>query len=336
MLSTLRRFSPDPFIAALLVAILIASTLPARGTFSTIVDACSTVAIVALFFLHGVRLPREALLQGVAHWRLHLTILAATFVLFPVLGLAMAAAVPGLLPPPLWMGILFLCALPSTVQSSIAFTSIAGGNVAGAIASATASNLLGIFLTPLIVGLLTHANGGGMPLSNSWKIVAQLLLPFALGNLCRPWLGEWAARNKRLMILCDRGTIILAVYSAFSAAVIAGLWHTLAWTTLLHLLAICAVLLSIVLLATRSAGRILGFSRQDEIAIVFCGSKKTLASGVPMARVLFAGPDMGAVVLPLMVFHQMQLFACAALARRYARSGDDKRIAAADPTAAQG
>jgi sodium/bile acid cotransporter 7 len=141
------------------------------------------------------------------------------------------------------------------------------------------------------------------------------------------------------MILCDRGTIILAVYSAFSAAVIAGLWHTLEWATLLHLLAICAVLLSIVLLATRCAGRALGFSRQDEIAIIFCGSKKTLASGVPMARVLFAGPDMGAVVLPLMVFHQLQLFACAALARRYARLDEVKRVAAtpaADPTTAQG
>ncbi|CAM8672919.1 bile acid:sodium symporter family protein [Sphingobium sp.] len=337
MFPIIRRFSPDPFIVALLLAILVATMVPARGPFATIVDASSTIAIVALFFLHGVRLPREALIQGVTHWRLHLAILAATFVLFPLLGLGIAAAVPGLLPPPLWIGLLFLCALPSTVQSSIAFTSIAGGNVAGAVASATASNLLGIFVTPIVVGLLTQAHGGAIPMSNSWKIALQLLLPFILGNLCRPWLGDWAARNKKIMSLCDRGTIIIAVYSAFSAAVIAGLWQTLSWTILSSLLGICALLLAVALFVTRYGSRLLGFSREDEIAISFCGSKKTLASGVPMARVLFAGPDMGAVVLPLMIFHQMQLIVCAALARRYARAGRQDRapvVASTSPSSA--
>ena len=318
-MTLLRRLAPDPFILALLAAIIVSTLLPARGTFATIVDALSGIAIIALFFLHGVRLPREALIQGVAHWRLHMTILAFTFLLFPLLGLGLAALFPNWLSPQLWIGILFLCALPSTVQSSIAFTSIAGGNVAGAVASATASNLLGIFLTPVIIGFLTHAHGGSIPISNSWKIAVQLLLPFVVGNLARPWLGAWAARNKAVMTLCDRGTIILAVYSAFSAAVIAGLWSTIAPVTLLELLGVCALLLAIVLIATRYAARLLGFSREDEIAITFCGSKKTLASGVPMARVLFAGPDMGVVVLPLMIFHQIQLIVCAALARRYAR-----------------
>ncbi|MDB5685264.1 MAG: hypothetical protein JWM75_2962 [Sphingomonas bacterium] len=314
----LRRLVPDPFIVILFASVALASLAPARGVFSQIVDGAATAAIVLLFFLHGVRLSWQAVTDGVTHWRLHLTILAATFILFPLIGLALAKAFPGLLPSPLWIGILFLCALPSTVQSSIAFTSIGGGNVAGAVVAATASNLLGIALTPLLIGALTEAHGSSVSFAGVWKIVLELLLPFLAGHLMRPWLLGWVMRHKPLLALSDRGTIILAVYSAFSAAVLGGIWSQVSVQTLLVLFGLCALVLTVVLLATRYGARLLGFSREDEVAIVFCGSKKTLASGVPMARVLFAGPDMGAVVLPLMIFHQMQLMVCAWLARRYA------------------
>lgn len=319
-MSKLRRLLPDPFIAALFAMVVLASLLPARGAFAAIVDLATTAAIMLLFFLHGVRLSREAVVAGVTHWRLHLTILAATFLLFPLLGLLLVSAIPSLLPQPLWIGVLFLCALPSTVQSSIAFTSIARGNVPGAVAAATASNLLGIVLTPVLVGLMAEAHGDGVSLSGIGKIVFQLLLPFAVGHLSRPWLGAWVARNKPLLSFTDRGTIILAVYSAFSAAVIAGIWREVPIERLVVLLALCAAILGIVLLATRYGARALGFDREDEVAIVFCGSKKTLASGIPMARILFSGPDMGAAVLPLMIFHQMQLMVCAWLARHYAKT----------------
>jgi sodium/bile acid cotransporter 7 len=316
----MRRILPDPFVLALLATVAVAFVLPARGQFSTLVDTIATAAIVLLFFLHGVRMPRDSVIAGVANWRLHSLVLSSTFVVFPLLGLALFAVARPLLPDPLWIGVLFLCAVPSTVQSSIAFTSIAGGNVPGAIAAATFSNLLGIVITPLLALLLLSAQGSGLSLAGLGSIVSQLLLPFIIGHYMRPWLGSWAARRKKLLAVSDRTTIILAVYSAFSAAVVGGVLADLEVDTLLALLGLCAVLLTTILVFTRYSSRWLGFSREDEIATVFCGSKKTLASGVPMGKILFPGPDLGAILLPLIIFHQLQLIVCAWLARRYARS----------------
>jgi sodium/bile acid cotransporter 7 len=309
---------PDPFLGVLLAAIALATLYPASGEAANWVGMLATGAIMFLFFLHGVRLPRDSLIAAIAHWRLHFTILTATYVAFPLLGLALMTALPDLLPRPLWVGVLFLCALPSTVQSSIAFTSVARGNVGGAVASAAASNLLGIALTPLVLGLLIQTqSSAGISFSGIWKIVLQLLLPFALGHALRPWLGPWAARRRRTLAYTDRATIVLAVYSAFSAAVLAGIWTQVPLSRLLVLTGLCALLLVLVMSGTVVAARRLGFSKEDEISILFCGSQKSLVTGVPMARVLFAGPAMGAAVLPLMIFHQMQLMACVWVARRY-------------------
>ncbi|MEY4761592.1 MAG: hypothetical protein RLZZ200_1448 [Pseudomonadota bacterium] len=318
----MRKFLPDTFLLILVLAVVTASLLPVRGQAAETVNAIATSAVVLLFFLHGARLPRENLVAALGHWRLHLIILATTFVVFPLLGLGLATLLPGLLPGPLWTGVLFLCALPSTVQSSIAFTSIARGNVAGTVASAAASNLIGIALTPVLMGLLTQAHGGAVSFAGVWKIVVQLLLPFATGHLLRPWIGAWVARRKAILSYTDRSTIVLAVYSAFSTAVVAGIWQQVALSQILIVLALSAFLLTAILLLTRYAARALGFGVEDEISIVFCGSKKSLVSGVPMARVLFGAADVGAVVLPVMIFHQMQLMVCAWLARRYgARPG---------------
>jgi len=308
----------DPFLLVLVSTVVLASLLPVHGTAAVAVDGAATAAIMLLFFLHGARLARENLISALTHWRLHITILATTFVLFPLLGLVLSSGLHGLLPPQLWTGVLFLCALSSTVQSSIAFTSIARGNVAGTVASAATSNLLGIALTPVIIGLLSHSSGATMSFSGIWKIVLEILVPFALGHGLRPWLGGWVARHRRLLSYTDRSTIILAVYSAFSAAVVEGIWHQVPPRSLALLLLVNAFLLATVLLLTRTIARWLGFSTEDEISIVFCGSKKSLASGVPMARVLFPAAAVGPAVLPLMVFHQMQLMVCAWLARRYA------------------
>ena len=318
MLQTLRRYLPDPFVLALLATVAFASLLPCRGAAAVVFGWLTVAAIALLFFMHGVRLSRDSIVAGLGHWRLHLVILASTFLLFPVLGLVLAKLLPGLLPGPLWLGVLFVCALPSTVQSSIAFTSIARGNVPAAIGAATASNLIGVLLTPLLVGVLIRLHGGGSSLAEIWKVVLQLLVPFAAGHLLRPWLAGWAARNKRLVTFSDRGSILLAVYTSFSGAVVQGVWKQLPPERFVVLALVLAMILALVLLATTYGARLLGFSRADEIAIVFCGSKKSLASGVPMANVLFAGPAVGLTILPLMIFHQMQLMVCAALARRYA------------------
>jgi sodium/bile acid cotransporter 7 len=311
----------DPMLSVLLVAIAIAVFLPATGTPRQLVGDLSTAAIVLLFFLHGVRLSREAVVAGLTHWRLHLTILACTYALFPLLALSGAAALPGLLEPGLWLGILFLAVLPSTVQSSIAFTSIAGGNVPGAVCSAAASNLLGVALTPALIALLAEARGGNaFSLASVGLIVVQILLPFVVGHLARPWLGAWAAGRRRLLSFVDRGTIVLAVYVAFSDATVEGLWRRLPATELLTLVTVCAVFLGLILLLTGAIARLLGFAREDRVAILFCGSKKSLATGVPMARVLFPGSELGLIVLPLIIFHQLQLVACAVIARRLART----------------
>ena len=312
---------PDPFLLALLATVLLASVLPVRGDAVTLLRDLIVIVIAAMFFLQGARLSPAAMLAGLGHWRLHLSILSCTFVLFPALGLGLHALLPGLLTPTLWLGVLFTCVLPSTVQSSIAFTSIGGGNVPAAVCAATASNLLGIAITPVLTALVlaASAHGGGVSARDVLDIVLQLLLPFMAGQLLQPLIGGWAGRNRRLLSLTDRGSILLVVYAAFSEAVVRGLWHEVPASQLGLVLLVDALLLAVLLLATRSGARILGFNRADEIAIVFCGSKKTLASGVPMAGVLFPVAMVGQVVLPLMIFHQIQLFACALLARRYAR-----------------
>jgi sodium/bile acid cotransporter 7 len=244
-----------------------------------------------------------------------------------LLGAAARYFVPGLLPAPLWPGLILLTALPSTVQASIVFTSVAGGNVAAAVCSASASSLLGIFLTPLIAGLLLSRSGVGLSLASLRDIVVQLLLPFVAGLALRSWIGGFVMRHARLVKTVDYGSILLIVYAAFSRGVVNGLWHEVDAAQLVRLALVDAALLASVLTILTAASRGLGFSRADEIAIVFCGSKKSLASGLPIANVLFAG-HLGIIILPAMLFHQLQLMVCATLARRY-REGGARRSRAA-------
>ncbi|EJL27171.1 putative Na+-dependent transporter [Caulobacter sp. AP07] len=318
----LAKLKIDTYILLLFGMVVLATVLPVRGEAATIVGWVVKIAIALLFFLHGAKLSREAVVAGLTHWRLHLTILAFTFVMFPALGLLISKS--GLLSPTLSTGMLFLCCLPSTVQSSIAFTSIGRGNIAAAVCAASASNLLGIFLTPVLVGLLMQAHGDVGGWHSIKSIIIQLLLPFIAGQLLRPWIRGWIERHKALVGQVDRGSILLVVYSAFSAAVVGGIWKTVSIPELGVLLAVCAVLLAVVMAATMFGARALGFSKPDEVAIVFCGSKKSLATGVPMAGILFPGATAGVLVLPLMLFHQIQLMACSVLAQRYgARPADE-------------
>ena len=309
----------EPFILRLLGTVALASVLPARGIWASVTADAAGVGIVALFFLHGAKLSREAIWAGIRHWRLHLAVLAATFVLFPLLGIALRA-LPGLATP-LGTGLLFLALLPSTVQSSIAFTAVARGNVAAAVCSASFSNLIGILATPALAALLIGSVGtgrGGGTLAAIETVVLQLLVPFLAGHLSRSWTARVIARHRPLAGIVDRGSILLVVYTAFGAAVVEGLWHRVSPGDLALIFGLCAALLAVVLAATWSAGRALRLPREDAIVLLFCGSKKSLASGVPMAGVLFAPTQVGVVLLPVMIFHQLQLIACALIARRYA------------------
>ncbi|ANI79844.1 bile acid:sodium symporter family protein [Sphingobium sp. EP60837] len=320
-MSRLREIA-DPFLLLLIAMVALASFLPARGEEAHIVGIAADAGIVLLFFLHGAKLSRDAIWSGAKAWKLHLATLGTTFALFPLIGLATQQVEA--IPTPMRAGLLFLTLLPSTVQSSIAFTSIARGNVAAAVVSASFSNLLGIVLTPLLVALLMQKNMGGgtgslISLSAVEGIVLQLLLPFLLGHLARPWIGGFVERHRAMLGRVDRASILLIVYSAFSAAVVEGLWHKVSRGELLLLALLSIAILIVVLLFTWGLGRVLGLSREDAVVLQFCGSKKSLATGVPIAGVLFPASAAGPILLPVMLFHQIQLIVCAGLARRYAK-----------------
>jgi sodium/bile acid cotransporter 7 len=321
--ASLRRLTPDAFTLGLMAAMVAATFWPATGGAARALGHVTTAAIGLLFFLHGAKLSGDAVKAGFMHWRLHLLVLAATFVMFPLLGLLLRPLALAMLTPELYLGLLFLCALPSTFQSSIAFTALARGNVAAAVCSASASNFVGIFVTPLIVGaLVMHGAGGPSPAASIIAFAEQLLLPFVAGQLMRRWIGGWVDRNKAWLKNVDQGSILLVVYAAFSEAVGQGLWQTLTPGAFFKLGVVSCVLLALAMLITAWGSRRLGFSKEDQIVIVFCGSKKSMASGVPMAKVLFATSSLGVLIVPLMLFHQIQLMVCAMLAQHYARRSD--------------
>lgn len=313
----------DRFLLAIVTAAVVASLLPAQGVMVDVVAWATKVAVAVLFFVYGVRLKPEQALAGLKHWRLHLTILALTYLLFPLIGWSLQVLSPWLLSPSLYAGVLYLTLLPSTVQSSINFTSIAKGNVAGAIVSASASNMLGVFLTPLLCWALMSTSGGiAIDPSSILDIIGQLLVPFILGQLSRRWTADWVAARPRLKLF-DQGVVVLVVYSAFSAGMREHMWQQVSITDLLVLLGVCLVVLAGMLWFSHWLAVRLGFDRADVIAIQFCGTKKSLATGLPMANVLFAGSPIGLLVLPLMIFHQAQLMACGSLASRYAKQEPD-------------
>ncbi|MET8128565.1 bile acid:sodium symporter family protein [Streptomyces sp. NPDC005065] len=317
------RLPIDPYILALIGTVALAALLPASGGAADVAGGASTGAVALLFFLYGARLSTAEALDGLKHWRLHLTVLICTFVVFPLLGLAGEGLVPYVLTPQLYSGFLFLCLVPSTIQSSIAFTSIARGNVPAAICAGSFSSLAGIFLTPLLAAVVLGNSGGGFSADALLKIGVQLLLPFVAGQLLRRWIGGFITRHKKVLGYVDRGSILLVVYTAFSEGMVADIWHQVTPARLGALLAAEAVLLALMLALTWYGAKRLGFDRGDRIAIQFAGSKKSLAAGLPMASVLF-GAHASLAVLPLMLFHQMQLMVCAVIAKRRSRDPLDR------------
>lgn len=320
------KYLPDNFSLMIVLVVVFASFLPIHGSFAVLFSQLTNIAIALLFFLHGVKLSREAVIEGLTHWRLHLCIFLCTFALFPIMGLLFKPLIEPLLGHQLYLGILYLCLLPSTVQSSIAFTSIAKGNVSAALCSASASNIFGMFLTPFLVGLFIQQNVATQHADHSsaiLNIVGLLLVPFILGQICRNKLFPFIKKNASVVKLVDQGSILMVVYSAFSEAVIEGIWHQVSIQTLFNLILVCCALLAIIMVLIKYASKKLGFNQADQITILFCGSKKTLASGVPMAKIIFAGQPFGLILLPLMLFHQVQLITCGIIASHFAKKNNE-------------
>ena len=315
---SLSHLRPDWFVLSLASAVLFAALLPCSGMAASVFHVLAICAIGSLFFLQGARLSRDAVLSGITHWRLHVTIGMTTFVLFPTIGWALSHLFPQLLPATIWAGVMFLCTLPSTVQASIALTSIAQGNVAGAVCSATFSNVTGIALTPLLFSAIEHLQGGRIAVGNIGQVLLELMVPFLCEHLLRPRIGQWAERNHRLLAFSDRGSILLVVYAAFSAAVINGVWNQLPPVVMTFTVLVVALLLTTGLLATIIIPSLMGFDRKDRIAVMFCGSQKSLIAAVPIANVLFAASTVASPI-PIMIYHPMQFVVCAWLAKRRAK-----------------
>lgn len=313
------NFLPDRFSLMIFGMLILATVLPISGQAAHDFNILTNIAIALLFFLHGAKLSRESVIAGITHWRLHLVIFIATFVMFPIIGLLLKPIIEPFIGSSLYIGILYLCLLPSTVQSSIAFTSIAQGNVPAALCSASASNIIGMFLTPLLVSWLLiqqHTQQQSTHFDAIWNIILLLFIPFVLGQLCRSVLQPLLKKYSSSVKCVDQGSILMVVYAAFSEAVIEGVWHQVSVTTLIYLFTVCVILLAIMMLLLSFTSKKLGFNREDQITILFCGSKKTLASGVPMAKIIFAGQPFGLILLPLMLFHQIQLITCGILAHK--------------------
>lgn len=322
----LKLLALDRFTISLFVMILLATLIPVHGQAASIFSVVTNIAIAILFFLHGAKLSREAIVEGILHWKLHGVVFAITFAVFPILGFLSKPIVEPLLGEQLYWGFLFMCFLPSTVQSSIAFTSVARGNVAAAVCSASFSNLVGMFITPVLVSLFIFGQSQHDydPTSSIIEITLLLLVPFVAGQLLRPYMFPLMQRVPGIVKAFDQGTILLVVYGAFSSAVVAGLWNQVSWETLFYLTVICSVLLTLIMLLSLYIPKWLGFNRADQITVFFCGSKKTLASGVPMAQILFAGQPLGMIVLPIMIFHQIQLMVCGVIANRWAKQSEEQ------------
>ena len=317
--TSLRR---EWFLVGIIGAALLASLFPEPGRSGGVLhgDQIADAGIAIVFFLHGLGISLQNLRDGLSRWKVHVFVQLSTFAVFPLIWLAAAPIVGPSLPEGLALGFCYLCALPSTVSSSVAMTGIARGNVPAAVFNATLSGILGIVLTPLLVAAISGISGQSMPLADAILGISRLLLlPLVLGQVVRPILHNWHQKHKRLTGLLDRWVILVIVYTAFCDSAASGLWRDNGASVLAQTLIGTACLLAFVFCMTTWAARRLGFPVEDEISAVFCGSKKTMASGVPMAKLLFgAHPSLGLILLPIMFYHQLQLFVCAMLANRYA------------------
>ncbi|VAX76842.1 Putative symporter YfeH [Serratia symbiotica] len=323
----LKRLHINQFVLVLILVVSTASIFPCTGGWKIFLSYLTSAAIALLFFMRGAKLSHPTVSASMKHWRLHLVVFISTFALFPLIGLGMNLLVPGLITPTVYLGFLYLCALPATMQSSIAFISAAGGNVTAAICSAAASSILGVFLSPLLVRTLMPGQGGdGDVLQVINAVMLELIVPFLAGYCVRLLIVKWVDRNHKLINITDTSSIILLVYTAFSAAIEDNLWHNIGVGSLLSIFITSLLLLAVLVIINTYAARWLGFNTADEITIVLCGSQKSLANGIPMASMLFPAATAGIIVLPLMIFHQVQLIVCALLVQHYVDKIKKQRV----------
>ena len=317
----MRGFQLDWFMKGMLAAVALGFLWPAPGASGGWLQPewLNRLGVALVFFLNGLGLSLAALRDGALRWRAHLLIQACTFVLFPLLGVGLLLATHGWMSPELQTGFFYLCALPSTVSSSVALTVAARGHVPVAVFNATLSSLIGIVITPLWMAWMLGRAGAQFPVGPVVRdLVLWVMLPLLAGQAARTRLAGWAAGHKPLVQKVDRITLLLLIYTSFADSVQQGIWSRYGLLPAAETL-IGSTLLFIVVLAVvnRLAGWA-GMAQTERIAVVFCGSKKTLAAGVPMAHLIFgAHPALGLILMPLMIYHPLQLAIGGMLAQRW-------------------
>ena len=318
----LKRVVTDWFLCGMVLAVLLAWLFPRFGATGGAMHAglVTNIGVFVVFFLHGMNLSSEQIRHGLKNWRLHLMVQAFTFVVFPLLWLACDKTLDAFIPGTLMVGFLYLAALPSTISSSVALTGSAGGNVPAAILNASLSSVLGIFITPFLCALVVGGGSGGIDLGETLlDLCAMLLLPLVLGQLLRPLFGKFFGKHKRYTNLIDKAVILLLVYAAFCNSMMSGLWEQQGASVLAIAVGGSALLLALILLLTTRTAKWLGFNHADKVAAVFCASKKSLAAGAPMAALIFgSNPGLGLILLPIMIYHPLQLIVCSIMAENYA------------------
>lgn len=333
----LARLKVDPFVIALLVVVSLAIAWPAPGVSDgpLHMDDIASYGIGLIFFLYGISLDPLHMWRTMGKWRLHLLVQAATFLLFPAIVFAVQPLSERIFPQAVLTGLFFLAALPSTVSSSVAMTSLARGNVALSIFNASISSLIGVFVTPLLMAWYLHTTGVALPLKDVIiKLVLMVMLPMGFGQLIRPLVKGLVARHKVVVRIADRAVILCIVYNSFCDSVAEGVWSSKD-ALLLPLMAASVILLFLVVYGILGVVcRLLELSVEDRIAVLFCGSKKSLATGLPMAGVLFgSNPDTAIIIAPVMMFHFFQLLIVSFLAASYASRTEPDASPVADVAA---
>ncbi|EPT8451343.1 bile acid:sodium symporter family protein [Vibrio fluvialis] len=325
-MNVLAKLKKEWFLVGMVVAIALATVTSEFGRSGGVIhlDQLTGIGIAIVFFLHGLGLSPQAIKAGLTNWRLHVYIQMATFVVYPILWVIFGEAFLAYMPSALAFGFCYLLVLPSTISSSVAMTSVGKGNVPGAIFNASLSSILGVFITPLLIQLFMGFEGVQLDLLDSVISISKLLLlPMIAGQIMRPYLVAWVDRHKAVVNKVDKYVILLIVYNAFCDSVVNGIWSEFSVGLLATSVIICTVILLVMVHLIQWGARRTKFTLPDEVAAVFCGTKKTLAAGIPMAKVIFgADPSLGMILLPIMLYHPIQIFYCALLANRYARQSE--------------
>ena len=320
----MKRFPlPDWFLAGMIIAMFLAWLIPGPGAAGGGLhpELLTKCGIALIFFLHGAQLSFAALKDGISRWQLHLIIQLTTFLAFPLIGLLLVKLTGSLISTDLALGLFYLCALPSTVSSSVAMTAAAKGNVPVAVFNATISSIIGIVLTPLWMSLLVHQQSGHMDTTSVMlDLVQWLLMPLILGQALRPLIGAFITNHKKVVSKVDRLTILLLVYTSFCDSFAGHVWSGHGTTTMVVTITATIALFFAVLGGLILLCKKLHIADSYRAAVVFCGTKKSLATGVPMAHLLFTGnASLGLILLPIMIYHPLQLFICGPLANHWAK-----------------